>query len=210
MKRTIVAGAVAALAIAGGGAAFAATQGDGDPRAESQAIVSDAAKELGIEPAKLTAALKQAFANRIDAAVADGRLTKEQGDELKQRIQDGDFPLFGPGFGFHKGIGVHVGLDAAATYLGLSGEELRTSLESGKTLAEVAKERGKSVDGLIDAMVAEATKQLDEAVAAGKLTKERRDAMVADLKERITELVNNGRPGVKRAFGPGFHMAWAA
>jgi polyhydroxyalkanoate synthesis regulator phasin len=205
----MVASVVTALAVAGGGAAFAATQGD-DPRAESQAIVSDAAKQLGVEPAKLTAALKQAFANRIDAAVEAGRLTKEQGNELKQRIQADDFPLFGPVFGFHKGIGVHFTLDTAAKYLGMTDEELHTSLESGKTLAEVAQEKGKSVDGLIDAMVTAATKELDEAVAAGRLTKERRDAMVADLKERITELVNNGRPGVKPAFEQGFHMAWAA
>jgi hypothetical protein len=202
-RRKVVASVVAALAVGGGGAAFAATQND-DPRAESQAIVNDAAKQLGIEPAKLTAALKQAFANRIDEAVAAGRLTKEQGELLKQRIQSSEFPLFGLKFGLHHGGGFRVQLDVAATYLGMTAEELRTALSSDKTLADVAKEKGKSVDGLIDTMVAAATKELDAAVADGRLTKERRDAIVATLKDRITELVNNGRPGVRHGFKHAF------
>ncbi len=46
-----------------------------------------------------------------------------------------------------------IGLDAAASYLGLSDEELRTELEDGSTLAEVAGEQDKSVDGLVTALV---------------------------------------------------------
>jgi hypothetical protein len=94
----------------------------------------------------------------------------------------------------------HSDLGAAATHLGVTMEELRTSLRSGKTLAEVAKAEGKSVDGLIDAMIAAETKQLDEAVANGKLTKTQRDELASRLKERITDLVNNGRPKGGREF----------
>ena len=148
MKRRLAAGAGAALAVAGGGAAIAATQLS--PKAESEAVVNDAAKQLGVDPAKLSDALKQALANRVDAAVAAGTMTKEQGDELKARIASGDFPLFGgrgPGFGHgpggpHGGFGAH--LSAAATYLGVTEAALRTSLEGGKTLADIAKEKGKS------------------------------------------------------------------
>ena len=130
MKHRLAAGAGAALAVAGGGAAIAATQLS--PKAESEAVVNDAAKQLGVTPAKLSDALKQALANRVDAAVAAGTITKEQGDQLKARIASGDFPLFGvrgPGFGHgpggpHGGFGAH--LSVAATYLGVTEAALRT------------------------------------------------------------------------------------
>ena len=43
------------------------------PSDESKAVVEDAAKQLGVDPAKLNDALKQALENRIDAAVKAGR-----------------------------------------------------------------------------------------------------------------------------------------
>ena len=96
-RSKIAAGAGAALAVVGAGAAVAADRLT--PKAESQAIVNDAAKQLGVDPAKLSDALEQALKNRIDAAVKDGRLTKEQGDAMKRRITSAAFPLFiGPGF----------------------------------------------------------------------------------------------------------------
>ena len=93
MRRKVFAGAAAALAVGGAGAGVAATKlATNSPSEESKAIVNDAAKNLGVEPSKLSAALKKAFEDRIDAAVADGRLTKAQGAELKQRIESGELP----------------------------------------------------------------------------------------------------------------------
>ena len=206
-KRKIVAGAAAGLAVAGGGAAIGATQ-LGSPGAESQAVVNDAARQLGIQPSKLGDALKKALENRVDAAVAAGRLTKEQGDALKARIESGEVPLFG-GFhgGFHGGFGHHFGdLDAAASYLGLTEAGLRSQLEGGKTLAQVAKDRGKSVDGLVEALVEAAKKRLDADVAAGRLTRSQADSILDDLKQRITDRVDGdaGPPrfGFRRFDGP--------
>jgi len=94
-------------------------------------------------------------------------------------------------------------MQAAATYLGMTEAELHAAQDSGKTLAAIAKEKGKSVDGLVDAMVAAATKQINAAVTAGKLTDAQRDQILADLEGRITEHVNNTRP----EHGPGgFHF----
>jgi hypothetical protein len=220
-KRTLFAASAAVLAVAGAGGAIAATKLT-SPKEESEAILNDAASQLGIEPSKLSAALKKAFQNRIDKAVTDGRLTKEQGEALKARIQSDDFPLFlGPGFGprpfgpggfgrgFHHGGPFHRGLDAAASYLGMTDTQLREALRGGKSLAAVAKDKGKSVDGLIDAMTAEAEKKLDEAVAAGRLTKAEKQEMLLGLKARITDLVNGRFPsppdwhGFRRG-APGF------
>jgi hypothetical protein len=205
-KRKLVAAGAAAVAVAGTGAAIGATQ-FGSPKAESQAIVNDAAKQLGVSPSALTNALKTALKNRVDAAVKAGRITKAEGDRIKARIDSGDFPIFG---GPHRGMHFHMfgpHLDAAAAYLGLTRTELQTQLSQGKTLAQVAKARDKSVDGLIDALVADEKKELDAAVSAGRLTRAQADELLAGAKQRFTDLVNGKMPTFRgsrgfRGFGP--------
>lgn len=193
--------AVLAAAI-GGGAALAADKLS--PKQESDAIVADAAKQLGVDASKLDAALKKALANRVDAAVAAGRITKAQGDELKARITAGEVPLvgFGPGGSRHGGPGHHfANLDAAASYLGVTEAALRTSLAGGSTLAEIAKDKGKSVDGLKAALVTAAKAEIAQAVKDGRLTEAQQTEILAGLPSRIDDLVN-GRLGPRGDHGP--------
>src|SRR2546425_10084826 len=132
-KTKIVLGAAALLSAAGAGAAVAASQ-DSSPSSESKAVIDDAAKQLGIPSSKLSDALKKALSDRVDAAVAAGRLTKAQGDELKARINADNFPLIG---GLHRGFGRLADLaafDAAAAYLGVTEAQLRNELAGGKSL----------------------------------------------------------------------------
>src|SRR5437763_15000405 len=184
IKPRMIVGAVAGLAVAGGGAAFAATQ-LGSPQQESQAVVNDAAKQLGVEPSALSAALKKALENRVDEAVTAGRLTKAQGDELKQRIESGDVPLFGgPGFGFHERGALFGGVDAAASYLGLTGAQPHSQFQSGQSLAGIAKAQGKSGAGLVQAIVEGAKKKVEDAVSAGRLTQTQADSILSGLQSR--------------------------
>jgi hypothetical protein len=193
MRRKVIAGATAAVLVGGAGAGVAATKlTRPSPREESKAIVEDAAKNLGVSPSRLTEAIKKAFSDRIDAAVAAGRLTKEQGEMLKQRLDSGDFPLFGPpafGFGFPGPHPFFHGLGAAASYLGLTQAQLDSRLEQGKTLAEIAKAQGKSVDGLKAALLADVKAKLDAAVKDGRLTKAKEQQVLQDLQARIDDLV---------------------
>jgi hypothetical protein len=209
LKPKLLVGAAAGLAVAGGGAAIAATQFT-SPKEESQAVLNDAAKQLGVQPNELSAALKKALENRIDAAVADGRLTKEQGAALKRRVEAGDLPLFGPGFGPPAEFG-HFGhfgafgrLDTAASYLGLTERQLEQKLNDGKTLAEVAKGQDKSVDGLVSALYGEAKKHLDGAVADGRLTKAQEQSILSGLEARLRDFVNNGQLRIERDSRPFF------
>jgi hypothetical protein len=193
VKRKVIAGAAAALAVGGAGAGIAATKLRDSPSAESKAIVEDAAKQLGVQPQALSDAIKKALSDRVDKAVAAGRLTKAQGAELKKRIAADEFPLFGPpAFGPHFGSPhpFFHGLDAAASYLGLTEAQLRSRLNAGKTLAEIAKAEGKSVDGLKTAMQKDAKEKLDAEVKAGRLSKDEETQALKDLDSRIDDLVN--------------------
>jgi len=212
-KITVVAVGAAALAVALGAAGAVAASGVLSPNEESQAVLDDAADRLGVEPSELSDALKEALKSRVDAAVDAGRLTEEQGKTLKERIDSGDTPLLFGGLGRFGGLGGHgpghlggLGhfgkLDAAASYLGLSEAELREQLADGKTLAEIAKAEGKSVDGLVQALVAEGKNRLDQAVTDGKLTQAQADELAQGLQERMTDLVNGELP--ERGFGHRF------
>jgi polyhydroxyalkanoate synthesis regulator phasin len=200
-------GAVAAAALVGGGAALAGSQLGSDE--DQQAILDDAAEQLGVEPSELRAALVDAYEARIDAAVTAGDLSQEQADALKERLEADGAPLFGPLFhgpGHHHGFVHFGGLEAAATYLGLTDDELRERLESGDTLAEIASAEGKTVDGLVQAMADAAQEDIAAAVEAGRLTQEQADEILADLPERLEDLVNGELPGPG---GPPGHR-WSA
>lgn len=207
MKRShkLALGIAFVLSVVAVGGAIGATKLT--PPRESQAVIDDAAKQLGVNPDDLSNALKQALKNRVDEAVKDGRLTKQQGAEMKRRIDAGAVPFLGlgRGFGFRhhdRDFVFHGKLEAAAKYLGMSDAQLHETLSSGKSLAQVARDRGKSVDGLVDAMLADPKQKLDDAVKAGRLTDAERDDMVAGLTKRITDLVNGRFPMPP---GPGFH-----
>ena len=191
-----------ALGVTGAVAASRALTADDERRA----LLDDAAGRLGVEPSQLEDALQEALKARVDAAVDEGRLTEAQGAELKDRIDAGELPFLrglgrpGPSGGFgHFGHGHFEKFETAASYLGLSEAELRERLADGKTLAEIAKAEGKSVDGLVQALVKDAKARLDQAVAAGKLTRAEADEIAERLGERITDLVNGELP--KPGFG---------
>ena len=147
-RRKLAVGATGLVVLAGSGGAYAAAAGkSATPTYEvrpiappsSKAFLDDVAKRLNVTPDQLDTAIKGAAEARIDAAVAAGTLTKEQGDEAKKRLASGA-PLLGPGLlggkpgggrggpgGPERGPGGRgfggFGLDDAAGYLGLTDDQ---------------------------------------------------------------------------------------
>jgi hypothetical protein len=87
--------------------------------------------------------------------------------------------------GFFGGLGCRGGIHRR------DGSQLRTQLENGKSLAQVAKDPGKTADGLVAALVADAKQKLDKAVSAKRITQAQADEMLTGLKQRIADLVNS-------------------
>jgi polyhydroxyalkanoate synthesis regulator phasin len=194
-RLSVLGAALAAVAILGLGAASASA-------ADSPTLVDDVAARLGTTPDKLRAAFRDALAARIDAAVKAGKLTPEQGAKLKERLANA------------KGLGlrlrgrlahakhpfshrIHVkahGLGQVAKYLDITPQQLRSELRAGKSLAQIATDHGKSIDGLVDAWVAKAKERLDKAVEKGRLTRERADQILQRLTEAAEKAVQRTRP----------------
>ena len=209
--RRIAAIALSGALVAGGaGAAIAAVSRD-DPRKAEQEVLADAAKRLDVTPERLRDALAAAQDAQIDEAVKAGKLTQRQADEIKAvRKQSGSVlegPLGGPhlrggphlygGRGFFRGGPGMPGpgggmIGDLATALGLSDDKLFEQLRAGKSIADVAKAQGKSLDD-VRASVKDATKtRLDKAVADGDLTRKQADTMLARLDTMLAHLDAKG------------------
>jgi polyhydroxyalkanoate synthesis regulator phasin len=200
-RKALAIGVAALAVVGGGGAAIAASEHSSSP---GRSFLDSVARHLGISSQKLEDATKAAAVDQVDAALKDGKITQAEADALKQRIESGDYPPFfgpflgpklGPGFGhFHGGPPFLFGekLSAAADYLRLTEAELRTKLNSGQTLAEIAKAQGKSVDGLKQTLLDETKSKLDQLVKNGDLTQAEADAMYQRFQSHIDDLIQNG------------------
>ena len=202
-KRALVAASALSLVVGAGGAIAAskgsATHGDG--------FLARVAGHLGISTQKLEDATKAAAIDQVDADLKAGRISKAQADAMKAQIEKGEVPLFFGGlhrfgagphrfgdFG-HMPFGAHGHLSSAADYLGLTVPQLFQKLANGQSLADVAKARHKSVDGLQKAIVDGAKKDLDQAVKSGFLTEAQAKEALSELQSRIDDIVNGTFPG---------------
>ena len=220
--RRLLAGGLFALAFAGGvaaapslmNAAVAGTSNDLAAQALDHHglggadLLTAAANYIGITVADLRAEL-QAGKSLADVAVEKGKtrdgliaaLTQAESQRIAQLVDRKGLSPQGPG-----GRGFHVSSDpfaAAAAYLGISQQDLMTKVRSGQSLATIANSTtGKNRDGLINAIVADATAKIDAAQKANTITADQATQLKNGLKDRITKLVDATGPW---APFPGFH-----
>ena len=170
--------------------------------------VATAATYIGITQAALRTELASGK-SLADVAVANGKtrdgviaaLTAAATSEITTLVDTKNPGLGGPG---GRGGPGHVDgneLSVAATYLGTTTADLQTKLQAGQTLAQIA---GAKTDGLIQALVADASTRIDAAVTAGKITAAQAATAKTNATAEATALVNNARPaGGPRGRGPG-------
>jgi polyhydroxyalkanoate synthesis regulator phasin len=195
MKRLLGLGAVVAVfglaAVVVGGAVTSA-QDNGGP---VSTFLSKLADKLGVSEDKLNTAVEETQNEMIDEAVADGTLTQEQADQLKERVGEGGFVFpfrgMGPGHGWGEGGIRGVTPEAAAEVLGMTVDELRDAMSDGSTLAEVAEAQGMSVDAFETALLDQVQTQLDQLVADGTLTQTQADEQFQRVEDNIDDIVNS-------------------
>jgi hypothetical protein len=164
---------------------------------ERDAFYADVANRLGVDQSDLEQALESASIDRIEAANADGRLSDAEVARLEKQIRSGDLPPGPAPFGEVAFAVPPPGGDpmtAAADYLGLDPKELFAKLGDGNSLADIATDEGKSVDGLKQAILDNARSTLDKAVDAGKVSASDRDRLLNELESRVDDLVNSTPP----------------
>jgi polyhydroxyalkanoate synthesis regulator phasin len=102
----------------------------------------------------------------------------------------------------NKGANRQAHQTLIATTIGKSAAEIQDGLAAGKSLGVIA---GDKRAALITALVADATKRMDAAVAAGKMTATQATSLKADLTAHVTAQVDAVRPAIGPGMGKGGH-----
>jgi hypothetical protein len=95
------------------------------------------------------------------------------------------------GGGVCGGQGVCVADEAVAKLLGLTSEQLAAERAAGKTLAQIAKEKGVTDQQLTDSILAERQADIDQALKDGQITQAQADWMLARAKAMIPFQISN-------------------
>lgn len=192
-RRALVALAGAGAVLLGGGTALGAKgERDADNASSCQERLARIADRRGVTVAQLEADVKARLLARVDAALAAGRITSERAATLRARISNAE-ACAKPVRSAIRHHARHRLLRAAAAYLEVTPKELRAQLP-GTSLAALAVKNGKTVDGLVAALLAPAKDQLAKAVSAGKLSQAQSDARFAKLQQRVEKLVAKSFP----------------
>jgi hypothetical protein len=185
---------------AGGSGQRSGTGAAGAVRGRIDGFLNQLAANLNIDRPTLDNALKTTAKQQVDEAVAAGRMTQDQANQIKQRIDSGQSPFGFGGFGgFGRGgpggnqaMGVRAcgaGIrDAVTSTLGISTADLQQARANGQTIAQIAQAHGKSEQDLRVAAATLAKSCLDQQVQAGTLTQDQEQAI-------LQRLQNGGLPG---------------
>jgi hypothetical protein len=149
-----------------------------------------AAATSGRSVAALAEALVASKAARLKAAVASGQVAPAKARArllgIRRRAAAELNRVSAPGVGL--GVGGYV--PASSRYLGIPPAQLRAKLRGG-SLAQIAgATAGKSVNGLIEALVSARKAKLDALAASGGLTPPKEARRLAALHRRVTVAVN--------------------
>jgi hypothetical protein len=196
-KMVGIATLVAILGLAAVGAvAFAQDDGTNGPFDFAQRFKEKVAEILGVSVEEYDNAVDQAQQQVVDEALQEGWLTEEQAQRMQERMEQApgrrgmDKGLMGPRMGA-MGRGGDSIMDLAAEELGMSVQDLMAELQSGKSLAELADEKGVDTQAIVDAYLAQLEENLQQAVSDGKMTQKQADWMLKQAGEMVPQMLDN-------------------
>ena len=187
MRKKIMAGTFAAASIAGLGVGVAL----GVPGISNAATTTVQADDTSTTSAASGTAAPAARPDRTQIVsdalaklVTDGTITQAQSDAVAKALADA-MPARGEGGpgGMRKGGGIGRGseISVVATALGMTDADLRTALQGGQTIAQVAADKGVAIDTVTAALKADLQTRLATAVTDGKMTQAQADQILADV-----------------------------
>ena len=173
------------------------------------------AKEQGKDIADVKTAILADLKAHLDEEVKSGEHTQAEADaklaEATANIdtfvnnvgRPGGKGMGGPGMGHGA---PKFATDALAKVLKLTTTELNTQLQSGKTLADIAKTQSVDIADIKAQLLKDYTEKETAEVATGEHTQAEVDAKIADFKTRLDDIVNGVRPvGGPGMGGKGMH-----
>jgi hypothetical protein len=200
-KRKLAGGLLATtLALTGGVAIVGAANGTPNPAntaatSRCTTITNSLASNLGIDVGKLQTAEKATLNQAIDARLAANKITPQQAQTAHDKVNNSaDVCTLKVGA---KGAGKHAAgalrkseLQAAAKQFGITEQQLRQDLKSGKSLTDEATAHNVKIDDLKATLRATLKADLDKAVAAKKIDQAKEDKALAAFDAHVDALLN--------------------
>jgi SOS response regulatory protein OraA/RecX len=149
----------------------------------------DLAIEKGITDDQMKEYMITEGTKRIDDAVTAGKMTATQAEEAKTKLTEAaaNCNFKDQGNGMIKGsMGMGGGHNVLSTLLkekGATDDEIKAALASGKSLYDLAIEKGITDAQMKEYMITQGTKRIDEAVTSGKMTAAQAEGAKTKLKE---------------------------
>lgn len=160
------------------------------------------AKEKNVDIADVKKALLADLKSHLDAEVASGEHTQAEAD-AKLAAFTANIDAFVDSIRPGKGMGGHGAprfvTEGLAGVLKLTVAEMNTQLQSGKTLADIAKAQNVDIADVKAQLLKDYTEKEQAEEASGEHTQAEVDAKIAEFKTRLDDIVN----GVRPAGGPG-------
>ncbi|KZE76332.1 hypothetical protein AV654_22955 [Paenibacillus elgii] len=129
------------------------------------------AADKNMSEADFVAKLQAARSKTIDEAAASGKLTAEQAEKFKSRMADHLKKIVNRTFDGNGRYGIHAGKkhlgiapDKLASLLGITEDQLKTELKSGKSLTDIAQSKGISKAQLVGKIKDEMTPWIENMV----------------------------------------------
>jgi hypothetical protein len=181
-----------------------------DEQAAFDAIFARFSARLGTDEATINAAFVGAVNDTADEAVRNGQLSADDAAQIKAAVASLGLKGIVASAEIDSNDGssqpvnqkVDAALDAAwnaiTTTLGIDARQLKQGLANGKSLAEIAQERGVDPAQLRAAMLAAARAELDRAVADKAISAADADVRFADLTRWADDLLSGKMVPVRR------------
>jgi len=137
---------------------------------------------------------------RLDQAVADGKLTREQADAIYNRISEkanawASKTLPPADKRPNKAVrAAGMWVQAAADVLNMPVDEFVQAMREGQTPAQIAEAHGSSAQALVDSIIAAQREQMQQAVDAGTMTQDRMDRILKRVSKTLSRWVERGGP----------------
>lgn len=159
--------------------------------------LADIAKAQNVDLQTVKDAITSSIKTQLDAAVKNNKLTQAQADKANQTVA----LWLDEAVTFHKSaLPSNTSskdleqyftpvLNAVATSLNLTPDQLKSEVQSGKSLGEIAKAQNVDLQKVKDALLSSSQTQLNAAATAGKFTQAQADNAYQTLKIWIDEIV---------------------
>ena len=190
----------------------------------SKTFLAKLSGTLGVDQAKLEAAIKTAGNATVDEMLKNQDITKTQAEQLRTQVGQGRLGIWErggdmggkPGMGRgsmggrndnkpgmdNRGTGANISqialLESAAKALKLTTVELDTKLRAGETLTSLATIQKVSLESVKNAVIANLKSQLDAAVKAKTITQAQADEILARATASANFGLFGGRGGGRR------------